>query len=76
LHYITPTAAVSVPVTYQIQCTILHYQDKTLQCLLRKFIKHIGYKRYIGEEKSLVLTHASGAKLFQYVSTTRWRCMR
>jgi len=57
LNYTTPTA---VSVTYQIQCTILHYQDKMLQCLLDKFIQYIGY---IGEEKSLVLTHESGAKL-------------
>jgi hypothetical protein len=41
-----------------------------LQQLLDKFIKYIRYKRYTGEEKSLLLTNTGVAKLFQDVSTT------
>jgi len=38
LNCITPTPVVSLPVTHKIQCTISHYQDKMLHCLLDKFI--------------------------------------
>jgi hypothetical protein len=38
-----------------------------VQCLLDRFIKYIGYKGYIGEEKSLVIRYAGEAKLLQYL---------